>query len=145
MKTKDVVESAGIDRETLRFYETKGLLPKTKRNESGYRIYPSAVVDRLRFIKTSKDAGFTLKEIKELIELKNKKVTCRTGRDVAQQKRKEVLEKMKALREMKKILDCFIDCCNGEGEKGLNRPCHLSFDMITCEFGIKKRSGKRTG
>ena len=52
---------------------------------------------------------------------------------------------MKALREMKKILDCFIDCCNGEGEKGLNRPCHLSFDMITCEFGIKKRSGKRTG
>lgn len=134
MKPKDIVDATGIDRETLRFYDTKGLLPKPKRNSSGYRDYPDSIVNRLHFIKTSQNAGFTLREIKELIELKGKKVTCKTGREIALIKRKEVLEKMRALREMKKILDCFVDACNENGEKGLDRPCHLSFDMISCNF-----------
>lgn len=131
MKPKDVMDATGIDRETLRFYDTKGLLPKPRRTSSGYRVYPDSIIDRLQFIKTSKNAGFTLKEIKELIELKNEKVTCREGRDIAIKKKQEVLDKMKALREMKKILNCFVDACNDKGEKGLNRPCHLSFDMIS--------------
>ena len=135
MKPKEIIQAAGIDRETLRFYETKGLLPKAKRTSSGSRDFPDSILDRLSFIKTSKDAGFTLREIKELIELKSKKVTCRNGRDIALRKRQEVLDKMKALREMKKILDCFVDACNEKGEKGLSRPCHFSFDTISCKFG----------
>lgn len=73
MKTKEVLEISGIDRETLRFYENKGLLPKMKRTDGGYRIFPEEIINRLRFIKTAKVAGFTLKEIKELVELKRKR------------------------------------------------------------------------
>lgn len=127
-------EATGVDRETLRFYESKGLLPKTRRTQSGYRIYPDTVLDRLCFIKNCKEAGFTLKEIKELIELKAKKVKCRIGRDIAMRKRQEVLNKIKSLREMKQILDCFIADCESKGEAGLNNACDLSFDTISSNF-----------
>ena len=72
LKTKEVLNRAEIDRETLRFYEHKGLLPPTKRTSSGYRIFSEEVISRLQFIKTAKGAGFTLSEIKELVELKEK-------------------------------------------------------------------------
>lgn len=136
MSPKQVTDATGIDRETLRFYEAKSLLPKAKRSSAGYRDYPVSIIDRIQFIKASKAAGFTLREIKDLIELKHKNSTCRTGRDFAIQKRQEIKNKMKALREMKKVLDYFIDSCNSNGEKGLNQKCHLSFDTIISE--IKK-------
>jgi len=141
MRTKEVLEKSGVDRETLRFYEGKGLLPKTKRTDSGYRIFPEEIVNRLRFIKTAQGAGFTLKEIKELVELKRKGATCKTGRDLASKKREELKLKMKALKEMDKVLDCFIDACESEGEDGLKRKCHLSFDMLCCP-NFKKSSSK---
>lgn len=138
MKTKEVLEISGIDRETLRFYENKGLLPKMKRTDGGYRIFPEEIINRLRFIKTAKVAGFTLKEIKELVELKRKGVSCKIGRDLASKKRDELKSKMKALKKMKKVLDCFIEECEADGEEGLNRKCHLTFDMLCCPKFQKK-------
>lgn len=133
MKTKEVLVQADIDRETLRFYESKGLLPKIKRTDSGYRIYPDETVNRIQFIKTAKGAGFTLKEIRELAELKEKGATCKTGRDIATEKRNELKIKMKALKKMEKALNNFIKACEAEGDVGLKRKCHLSFDMIACK------------
>ncbi len=131
MKTKDVLKKSGLDRETLRFYEKKGLLPKLTRTDSGYRVYPLETISRLSFIRTAKDAGFTLREIKELIDLKGRRVSCRTGRDMAIVKLLELDIKMMALKDMKKTLRNFVNACESKGEKGLDRPCHLSFDTIT--------------
>ena len=130
MRTKDILVRSDVDRETLRFYEKKGLLPRITRTDSGYRVYPGDTINRLAFIRTAKNAGFTLREIKELIDLKSRRVTCRTGRDMASTKLHELNEKMKALKEMKKTLSCFIQACESNGETGLGRPCHLSFDTI---------------
>lgn len=130
MRTKDVLIGAKIDRETLRFYETKGLLPKTERAESGYRIYPDETISRIHFIKTAKKAGFTLSEIRELVELKQKGATCKTGRDIATRKLAELKIKVKALKEMNKVLSSFIAACEAGGEPGLKRKCHLSFDNL---------------
>tara|TARA_B100001248_G_C27398410_1_gene467598 strand:- start:4390 stop:4782 length:393 start_codon:yes stop_codon:yes gene_type:complete len=130
LRTKDILEKANIDRETLRFYETKGLLPKINRTDSGYRIYPEDTLNRIQFIKTAKGAGFTLKEIKELVQLKQKSATCRIGRDIAAKKRDEIKLKMKALKKMDKVLSSFIAACEDLGEAGLRRKCHLSFDKL---------------
>lgn len=130
MRTKEVLERAEIDRETLRFYERKGLLPKTKRTDSGYRVFPEEIISRLQFIKTAKGAGFTLAEIKELVELKQKGATCKVGHDIASKKREELREKMKALKKMKKVLDHFIENCEAREGHRLKQKCHLSFDVL---------------
>lgn len=133
MRTKEIVNRTGIDRETLRFYEDKGLINTPERTESGYRIYTPDTIDRITFILTAKRAGFSLNEILDLIDMKASQVTCRDGRAIAQTKLDELAEKQKALKDMQKILKKFITACEAEGEKGLNRPCHLSFDTICCD------------
>jgi MerR family mercuric resistance operon transcriptional regulator len=55
---------------TMRFYERAGLLPKPTRTASNYRLYPDEAVARIRFIRRAKELGFTLKEIKDLLELR---------------------------------------------------------------------------
>lgn len=67
---------AGAGVETIRFYEREGLLEKPPHRESGYRQYPKEIISRLRFIKRAKKLGFTLKEIKELLALRNEPETA---------------------------------------------------------------------
>ena len=55
--------------ETVRFYERKGLLPEPKRKKSGYRIYSSEDISRIELILRAKSLGFTLLEIKEILNL----------------------------------------------------------------------------
>lgn len=128
MRTKDVMQKTGIDRETLRFYESRGLLPKASRSESGYRNYPEQTISRIEFIDKAKRAGFTLAEIKKLIDLQQMKGPCRSGRDTAIEKRLEIKTKIAALQDMDKILKKFIRECEKRGEAGLNLPCHFSFE-----------------
>ena len=64
-------KAAGVGVETLRFYERKGLLPKPARRTSGYRVYTPESVDRLAFIKRAQRLGFTLKDVKELLRLRD--------------------------------------------------------------------------
>lgn len=128
MRTKDIIEKTGIDRETLRFYESKGLLPNSKRSDSGYRIYSESVIGRIDFIIKAKNAGFTLTEIKTLIDLQHKRGPCRLARDAAKRKKAEIKERIKVLKEMDTILQKFINECEKDGEISLNRPCHFSFD-----------------
>lgn len=64
-------KAAGVGVETLRFYEREGLLPKPSRRDSGYRVYSPATVERLTFIKRAKRLGFTLKEIRALLRLRD--------------------------------------------------------------------------
>lgn len=128
MRTKEIIEKTGIDRETLRFYESKGLLPKANRTESGYRIFDKDTLECIRFIMTAKQAGFTLNEIKDLIDLQKNSGPCRSSRDIAKSKRNEISDKIKALKKMDKLLTRFISECEKHGEKGLEKPCHFSFE-----------------
>jgi MerR family transcriptional regulator, mercuric resistance operon regulatory protein len=129
MQTKDVIKLTGLDRETLRFYEKKGIITMPKRNSSGYRKYNAEVIDRIKFTMMAKEAGFTLTEIKDLLDLKESGVSCKSGRDIALSKINEVDEKMKTLRKMKKVLNKFVSECEAGGESGLKKKCHLSFNV----------------
>lgn len=128
MKTKEIIERTGLDRETLRFYESKGLLPIAKRTESGYRIYPESVLGRIDFIIKAKKAGFTLIEIKGLIDIQHKRGPCRVARDTVKNKKEEIKERILALKDMDAILQKFINECEKNGEASLNKPCHFLFD-----------------
>ena len=78
MTRGEVAEKAGVNPETLRYYERKELIPTPRRSDGGFRLYDDGYVDRLRFIRRAKDLGFTLAEIKGLLDLRvNDEATCR--------------------------------------------------------------------
>jgi MerR family mercuric resistance operon transcriptional regulator len=112
-----LASDAGVNVETIRFYERKGLLNQPARHSSGYRQYPSEDSNRIRFIKRAQDLGFTLKEIAELLELNTDPgATCGDMRGQTERKLDEVEAKIKDLMRMKKSLKRLVDAC-GENKK----------------------------
>lgn len=69
MHIGDLARSAAVNVQTIRFYERQGLLPAPLRNESGYRCYDENDRERVIFIKRNQELGFTLAEIKQLMDL----------------------------------------------------------------------------
>ena len=107
-----LAEETGINIETVRYYENIKLLPKPKRKESRYRVYDETDLKRLLFIKRSKELGFTLKEISELLNLKvESSATCGDVKHLAEHKLNDVEEKIKDLKNIKNVLIKLINQC----------------------------------
>ncbi len=107
-----LANSAGVGRETVRFYERKGLIPDPGRTDSGYRRYPADAVERLRFIRRAQGLGFTLEEIGDFLELRVDEVAaCGAVEARARQKLDSVAEKLTELRRMKKVLERLVAAC----------------------------------
>jgi DNA-binding transcriptional MerR regulator len=71
MTIGQVAKQAGLSVETIRFYERRGLIPEPERTPSGYRQYAPRVVDQIKFIRHARELGFSLKEISELLALRD--------------------------------------------------------------------------
>src|SRR5207244_6106668 len=71
MRIGAAAELAGVNVQTLRYYERRGLLPRPPRRDSGYREFPDEAVRLVRFIKRAQDLGFSLDEVEELIRLRS--------------------------------------------------------------------------
>jgi DNA-binding transcriptional MerR regulator len=68
LRTSQVAGQAGVNVQTLRYYERRGLLPEPERSPGGHRLYPPETVTLLRVIKAAQRLGFTLAEVTELLE-----------------------------------------------------------------------------
>ncbi|HEY1181327.1 MAG TPA: MerR family transcriptional regulator, partial [Rhodocyclaceae bacterium] len=68
MRIGELGQAAGVDVETIRFYEKSGLLPSPARNTSGYRIYNQSHLERLAFIRHARSLDIPLAEIKRLLD-----------------------------------------------------------------------------
>lgn len=98
--------------ETIRFYEKQGLLEQPLRRPSGYRIYGDKDILRLRFIRRAKDLGFTLKEIKELLELRDKHERKKPVLRLAESKISDIEEKISSLKKMRNALKILTSSCD---------------------------------
>lgn len=94
-------DAAGVNAGTIRFYERAGLLRTTERTKAGYRIYGSADLDRIHFIRRAKDLGFTLDEIAELLALNDERLPTAI-RAVAERRLAEVESRF---GEMERVRD----------------------------------------
>lgn len=113
----EVAKQGGVNRETIRYYERSGLLREKERTSSGYMLFDQSAVDRVRFIKRAQNGGFSLHEIKMLLEIRfNEDGTCGDVQTIAAQKIAEIDEKIRALQAMKFALQDVIDVCPG-GER----------------------------
>lgn len=111
-----LAEKAGINTESIRFYEAQSLMPQPARSVSRYRMYPESAVLRIRFIKRSQNLGFSLKEIKELLSFAEDQTTdCGDVRDLAHTKVAEISQKIQTLEAMKQALTVLAETCPGTG------------------------------
>lgn len=116
LKVGEVARQAGVNLQTIHYYERRGLLPRPPRTESNYRSYPEDAVLRVRFIKRAQDLGFTLKEIKELLSLRAAPRTrCADVRQRAEAKVQDIDDKLKTLQAMRKALTGLINECSSDG------------------------------
>jgi MerR family mercuric resistance operon transcriptional regulator len=116
MTTGQLAKIAEVNIETVRYYEKRGLIPKPRRRESGYREYPEETVERIRFIKHAKELGFSLKEIGELLSLRlDSETPCSEVKERARLKLRDIEQKIATLRKMKKALKELTDVCSGKG------------------------------
>lgn len=111
-KVGEIAEKADMNVETLRYYEKIKIMPKPKRKDSRYRYYDELDLRRLLFIKRAKELGFTLKEIKELLNLKiESTATCGDVKHLAEHKLNDIEERIKDLMNIKNVLLKLINQC----------------------------------
>lgn len=107
--------ASGVSAKMIRHYESVGMLPAAKRTDSGYRQYGDADVETLRFIRHSRDLGFSLPEITQLLSLwQNRRRSSRQVRALAQAHIEELDEKLEELQAMKATLEHLVHCCHGD-------------------------------
>ncbi len=116
LKVGEVAKQAGVNLQTIHYYERRGLLPRPPRTESNYRAYPAEAVLRVRFVKRAQELGFTLKEIKELLSLRAAPRTrCADVRERAETKVRDIDDKVRTLQAMRRALTKLIGECSGSG------------------------------
>ena len=112
MRIGQVAKRSEVGIETIRYYEREGLLAEPERRASGYRQYDESVVKRLKFIRSSKELGFTLAEIKELLALWfDPNTRCQHVRHRAELKIADIEGKVRSLQKMKRSLKRIISQC----------------------------------
>ena len=111
-----LAREAGLAAETLRYYERIGLIRPVQRTPSNYRLYDGEAKARLRFIRRAQNLGFSLAEVKELLDISS----CAENdmgeiKALTAQKLAEIDRKIADLQRMRTVLAQQVDCCPGHG------------------------------
>ena len=106
-----MAESSGVNVETIRFYQRKGLLARPNRQRGEIRRYGSKDVARVKFVKAAQKLGFSLDEIAALLKLEDG-THCDQARAMAEQKLINVRSKLLDLRRIESALEGLVtECC----------------------------------
>ncbi|NYT60984.1 Cu(I)-responsive transcriptional regulator [Alcaligenaceae bacterium] len=126
MNIGQAASGSGVTTKMIRYYESIGLIGQAMRTESGYRQYSEKDIQALRFVKRSRDLGFSLERIKTLMGLWQD--TSRKSVDVkklARQYIDELNDDILKLQSIRDQLEHLADCCHGD-----NRPdCPILADL----------------
>ncbi len=115
IRTGELAAKAGVNIQTLRYYERRGLLREPPRRPSGFRNYPPEAVRIVRFIKHAQVLGFTLREIDELLRLReDRDRTCNDVRRTAEAKITDIDSKLKRLNAVRHALELLVETCRSK-------------------------------
>jgi Cu(I)-responsive transcriptional regulator len=111
----EAAEASGVSAKMIRHYEEIGLVPKAGRTVAGYRIYRDADLHVLRFIRRSRDLGFTMKEIEGLLGLwQNKRRASGDVKRLAAKHMADLDARIAELQGMRRTLEHLVHCCHGD-------------------------------
>lgn len=115
MSIGEAARRAGVSARMLRHYESLGLLPHVARTDNGYRQYSAADVHVLRFIRRSRDLGFSMEEITTLLGLwQDQERTSASVKQIAQTHIKTLEQRIAAMQAMQRSLQTLVQCCHGD-------------------------------
>lgn len=118
MSTMNIGEAAratGVSAKMIRHYESVGLFPQARRTDAGYRLYGEKELATLRFIRHSRDLGFSIEQIRMLLDLwQNRRRPSRQVKALAQAHLEEIDQKLRELEAMKATLAHLVHCCAGD-------------------------------
>jgi len=106
-----LAETAGVNVETIRFYQRKGLMPEPEKPYGSIRRYGAAELARVRFIKSAQRLGFSLEEVGELLKLEDG-ARCSEARQLAEQKLVDVRQKLTDLQRIESVLAGLVARCS---------------------------------
>ncbi|QSB47730.1 Hg(II)-responsive transcriptional regulator [Parageobacillus toebii] len=113
----ELADKCNVNKETIRYYERKGLIKETSRTDSGYRMYSEETVKRIGFIKRMQELGFSLSEIHKLLGVVDKdEVRCADMYKFISQKIGEVQQRIKDLKRVENMLNQLKERCPNEEE-----------------------------
>lgn len=106
-----IAKLAGVNLETIRYYQRRGLIAEPDKPHMGYRRYPADIVNHIRFIKRAQALGFTLNEVAVLLRLDEARACAKT-RALALHKLDVIDEKLTGLTAMRKALAALVRQCD---------------------------------
>ncbi|HKX43224.1 MAG TPA: Cu(I)-responsive transcriptional regulator [Burkholderiaceae bacterium] len=139
MNIGEAARASGVSAKMIRHYESVGLFPQASRTESGYRQYGDKEVHTLRFIRRSRDLGFSIEQIRELLGLwQNRRRPSRQVKALAQAHIDELEQKVRELQAMKETLQHLVHCCHGD-----DRPDCPIIDQLADELPAGLQPARR--
>ena len=115
MQIGELAKRTTLTVDAIRFYEKRQLLPKAIRSTGGFRLYTTSDIEQLHFIRQMHELGFSLREVRELIELRTRKVAaCESVRELLKGKLMVVRSKLQELQKLESELTADLRKCNKE-------------------------------
>jgi MerR family copper efflux transcriptional regulator len=146
MNIGEAARASGVTAKMIRHYESVGLFPEASRTEAGYRQYGDRDVHMLRFIRHSRDLGFSIEQIRELLGLwQNRRRPSRQVKALAQAHIRELEEKAHDLLAMKATLEHLVRCCRGDDRPDCPIIDTLAQDDAVAPPARHAGNGLRTG
>lgn len=149
MNIGEAAKASGVSAKMIRHYESVGLFPEAHRTDSGYRQYSDKEVSTLRFIRQSRDLGFSIEQIRELLGLwQNRRRPSRQVKALAQAHIQELDQKLQELHTMKATLEHLVHCCNGDDRPDcpiIDNLADAHVGATPAETGRGRASGLRPG
>lgn len=138
-----LADAAGVNVETIRYYQRRGLMAEPDKPAGGHRRYAADVVKRVRFIKRAQVLGFTLDEVGSLLQLDAARA-CAETRELAAHKLQVIEDKLADLEAMRKALTALLRQCDAGASKGNCPIIHaLAADGSFVKMGSPSRSRRR--
>lgn len=106
-----IAQAAGVNVETVRYYQRRGLVSLPPKRTRGFRYYPTETASRVRFIKRAQALGMSLKEVQRLLKL-DAKGACKENRSLAVAKLALLEKKLLELTRLRDVLRGLVDACD---------------------------------
>lgn len=105
MQIAELEQRTGVNCHTLRYYEKAGLLQEVERRGNNYRDYPEKAVERVAMVRQLKALGFSLREIREVLDaLRSDSIDCEQGAVLMAEKKAAVDDKIRELKQVSALL-----------------------------------------
>ncbi len=113
----ELARRTGVNIETIRYFETIGVLATPERTEGGHRSYNEGHVRTLGFVRRARNLGFTPKEVRAILALGGPgKASCDEVRNIAEHHLEQVRAKLADLAELERLLTATVEDCSGEAD-----------------------------